>query len=472
LATAARARIPLVVFAGEPPMTWRSYEQDVDQAAFVAATGARYLPVRSASLLRFRVAEAFWRARLERCPVVLAVPFDLQSDDVGDVPSEPSSSYLPTADPRVPHPDRVETVADRVRGARRLVVVAGRGARGPGTREACAELAELWDGALATTLPARGLFANQPRCLGIAGGYAHVATREAFGSADLVVAVGASLTRFTSDSGRLFGPDDVVQIDESPQGLVHGQNTASDFLVSDALLGVRAVVDRLRATRSRNPGSGWDVGEYARRVRQEEADPTRFPVEPGTVDPRAVVRELDRLVPRTWTCVNSAGHAAYFAAHMHDRPVETFVTIREFGAVGNGLCYAIGAALARPDQPVLLTEGDGGLMMHLQELETVRRYGLRLLVCVLNDGAFGSELHRLRAEGLRPGGAVYGRNDIAAMARGFGLLGATVTDVDQLPGLVAEFSRADTTMVLDVQVGDRVMSPGMVRQVGGDWSGA
>jgi hypothetical protein len=66
-------------------------------------------------------------------------------------------------------------------------------------------------------------------------------------------------------------------------------------------------------------------------------------------------------------------------------------------------------------------DGDGSLLMHVQELETIRRHGLNILIVVMNDGAYGSEIHKLRAAGLSEEGAVFGRTDFAAVARTFGV---------------------------------------------------
>jgi thiamine pyrophosphate-dependent acetolactate synthase large subunit-like protein len=69
--------------------------------------------------------------------------------------------------------------------------------------------------------------------------------------------------------------------------------------------------------------------------------------------------------------VNSGGHCSWFFAQMPSRPQEKFLTIREFGAIGNGISFAMGVAAARPDRTVVLFDGDGSLMMHVQELETI-----------------------------------------------------------------------------------------------------
>lgn len=465
MATAVASRTPLLVFAGEAPLRGTWYNQGIDQGPLVTATGAHYVQAHTLETLPRRVTEAFHLCRTERMPVVLAVPMDLQQDviDTDLIHDELGFAALPDAGPRMPHPQYVAAAADRLASASRVIVVAGRGAAAPEAAAACTELAELCDGALASTLPVRGLFVDSPRNIGLAGGYAHPVTREAFDSSDLVVAVGASLTSFTTDQGALFDPGRVIQIDREPTGLRHGQPVASTYLAADAALGVRALVDELKARGHRGKGD-WDVAAIGARVLTEPFDPTEYP-DDGLLDPRAVVKVFDEVSPADWQAVNAAGHCGYFATQMFRRSADRFLTIREFGAVGNGICYAAGVAVARPGEPVILFEGDGGAMMHVQELETLQRYKLKVLVCVLNDGGFGSELHKLRALGLAEEGAWYGRNDLARLAEGFGFPGRTIRSLDEIPAALAEFEAGDGPMLLDLLVSDAVMSPGMNQRV-------
>ena len=146
-------------------------------------------------------------------------------------------------------------------------------------------------------------------------------------------------------------------------------------------------------------------------------------------------------LPADWEIVNSSGHCSWFFAQMPSRPQEKFLSIREFGAIGNGISFAMGVAAARPDEPVVLFDGDGSLMMHVQELETIKRHGLNILIIVMNDGAYGSEVHKLRSEGLPEDGSVFGRPDFAAIARGFGIDGKTFKSLDDLPKMVEEFAK-------------------------------
>ena len=151
---------------------------------------------------------------------------------------------------------------------------------------------------------------------------------------------------------------------------------------------------------------------------------------------------------------------------MPSRPHTDFLSIREFGAIGNGISFAIGVAAARPETPVVLFDGDGSLLMHVQELETIRRHGLKVIIFAINDGAYGSEIHKLRADGLPDTEAVFGRPDFAAIAEGFGIIGRRLDDLGRLPQLVDEVLASGGPAVVDVPISDRVVSPVIRRSHG------
>ena len=309
------------------------------------------------------------------------------------------------------------------------------------------ELAE-WTGALlATTLPARGMFDHNPFSIGIAGGYAREIARELGARADLVVAVGASLGYYTVDGGNMFPKAELVQIDLEPLGLRHGMKAADLYLRADAKLAAIETLEQLR-TRARGAASIRSP-ELARRIKEEPADSARFAIEPGLLDPRAAIEELDRVIPKDYELVSGSGHQSYFHSTMRGRKPESYHAIREFGAIGNGLSLAIGVATARRNGNVVLFEGDGSLLMHIQELEMVQRHRLKLLICVLNDGAYGAEIHKLRADGIDDSGSVFGRTDLASIAKGFGLRGATVIDVHQFKPLFDAYQAQDTAEILE-----------------------
>jgi len=456
LPAAVRAHLPLVVFAGEAPLKSGWYNQELDQAPLITATGAAYHRLHMVERMPVAVRDAFLQARRERRPVVIGVPFDLQNrawDGPEKLPT-PSQQLLPKPSPMPPHPGDVAAAVQLLAGAERVVVLAGLGAVEAAAGPACRALAAKTGGLLATTLPARGLFHDDPFCIGISGSFTPEVGLEYLKQADLVVAVGCSLAYHAGGGGQLWPKAKMLQVDIDPAAVHQGQETARHHLRADARLGVEALTAALPARKS-----NWRSDAMAARIRDTKPDSQVFDIAPGLLDPRDVVEALEKHLPRDWEMVNSSGHCSWFFAQMPSRPQEKFLTIREFGAIGNGISFAMGVAAARPDQTVVLFDGDGSLMMHVQELETIRRHGLRILIVVINDGAYGSEVHKLRSEGFPEDGSVFGYCDFAGIARGFGLPGRTFKSLDDLSKAIAEFANSQGSAVWDFHVSDKVLSP-------------
>jgi acetolactate synthase I/II/III large subunit len=460
LPAAVRAHLPVVVFAGEAPLKSGWYNQEIDQAPLITATGAAYHRLHMPERMPVAVRDAFLQARRERRPVVIGIPFDLQDRPWAGPENlpKPSRELLPKPSPIPPHPDDVKSAAQLLAGAERVVVLAGLGAVDANAGPACRALAAKTGGLLMTTLPARGLFHDDPFCIGISGSYTPEAGLELLKEADLVIAVGCSLAYHAGGGGQLWPKAKMLQIDIDPVAVSQGQEVARHHLRADARLGVEALTAALPARKA-----SWRSDAIAARLRDSKPDSQVFEIEPGLLDPRDVVEALEKALPRDWEMVNSGGHCSWFFAQMPSRPQAKFLTIREFGAIGNGISFAMGVAAARPDRTVVLFDGDGSLMMHVQELETIKRHGLNILIVVMNDGAYGSEVHKLRSEGFPDEGSVFGYCDFAGIARGFGLAGKTFKKLDDLAKQVAEFAAGGGGAVWDFHVSDKVLSPSIRR---------
>ena len=460
LAQAARGNVPLVVFAGDSPMGAAWYLQEIDMAPLARATGAHFVAVRSIDSLLDNVREAFHVAATERRPVVLSVPMDLQRQEYPYM-----ADYVPAADlgpmaqrPR-PDPTMVDRLVDMIAEAEKPIIIAGRGATRSGAREALEALAERSGALLATSLLGKGLFEDNPYHLGIAGTFASDYARERFVESDLVIGVGAGLGHYTTEGGYLYPGARAVQIDLNPRGLWQGLRTADLHIRADARAAAETIVERLGQRGISR--TGYRSAEIAAGIAAASPDAREFPVQANTVDPRKAILELDRVIPKDWDVVIGGGH--YFSialTHLRGRAPEKYHVVVDFGAIGSGLPAAIGVAAARGDGKVALIEGDGSLLMHVQELETIHRQGIRMLIAIMNDGGYGAEFHKFRARGLETGvrETMHGRGDLAGVASGFGLRGSTVEDTGRMESLFAEHRSANNASLWDVHTDDRIAS--------------
>jgi thiamine pyrophosphate-dependent acetolactate synthase large subunit-like protein len=460
LTTAARGSIPMVVFAGDSPTTAAWYIQQLELGPLATATGARYLAVKSVDRMLDTVREAFYTARQERLPVVLGVPMDLQKAPFPwGAEYSPSTELMPTQQRPAPDPALVEKLAAMIMEAQRPIILAGRGVLRSGAGPSLEALAERCGALLATSLFAKGLFDHNRFGIGVAGAYASPLAREEFAACDLLIGVGAGLGHYTTEAGYLYPNARTVQIDINPRGLYQGLRVADLHIRADAKATADAVLARLA---ERNYSSaGVRTPMLANRIAQMAARPDtkEFLVSPGTVDPRPAMLELDAAIPKDWTVVSGGAHFAGIAVtHFYGRHAQHVHVLNDFGAIGSAFPAAIGMAAARGDGKVLLIEGDGSLMMHVQELETIRRHGIRLLICAVNDGGYGAEVHKFRAQGYDPRESKHGRGDIAAIARGFGLRGEKVTSLGRFRELFAAHERGGEAELWDLHVDDSIAS--------------
>src|SRR5947208_11628310 len=280
LPAAVRARLPMVVFAGESPINAKFYNQAIDQAPLVAATGAKYIAAHSVPRMMDYVREAFHVAKYERCPVVLGVPYDLQKVEyMANQPYETAAMYQPRVGRMYPDPQVVAEAVDRLAAAKRPIILGGRGVLWSGAREAVIKLADRCGALLSNTLPTRGLFHDHPFGLGITGSYFTALGKEIYEQADVVLAVGTSLSYYVGH--RAFFPKACkIQLNDAPRDLRDGQAAADLYIRSDARVSVEASL----ASLSNKLGAGQPTAaairtkELAHRIATEPADSEAFDI--------------------------------------------------------------------------------------------------------------------------------------------------------------------------------------------------
>ncbi|MGI4795647.1 MAG: thiamine pyrophosphate-binding protein, partial [Janthinobacterium lividum] len=454
LAVAARAGSPIVVIAGDACQDLPFHVHTIDQAPLATAAGAAYIAVRSAERLPFDLARAFHMARSGSVPVVMGIPEDMQKV-LAPARYEPSARYAVAPQKPAADPARITAITALLMQAKRPVVLAGRGV----SKQAAAVLSAIGDriGALMTTsLLGKGPFRNHPFDIGVAGGLSSPLAKELLAQADLVLAVGAALGHYTTEGGKLFAGAKTIQVSLDPEGLHEGVRTADLHVVGDAA----TVSGQILAALPGQVAQGWRTEALGVQIAAHVADPAEFPIKPGELDPRSLMARIDAVIPKDWHIVCGVGHYFFFAmAGLSGRDPDRVTIISEFATIGSALPIALAIAAERQDGRVLMIDGDGSMMMHIQELETAQRNRIKLLMLVFNDGAYGAELHKLRAQGLSVDASVHGRCDLAGVARAFGLQAATLTALDGLESLMAEYLAGDGPALWDAAVSDAVPAP-------------
>ena len=458
LPIAARAQIPLVVFAGEAPLRKEWYNQKIEQAPFVEACGASYYACHDPSTMIATIHQAIADAANHNKVVVIGVPFDLQQDEVDDDAAyHPDTEHNEAITPITATPAALAKAAELIDKAERPILLAGLGAVSADAHDACLELAEKTGALLATTLPAKGYFHHEDFSLGMAGGFATEKAKAIFAQSDLVIAIGARLANHAFNGGALTPDARVIHIDIDPQHIVQGRKAADYLVTSDARIGAEALADVVQSK------TGWRTQDMKAKTADALLIPDDADTPDGLLHPMAVIKALSEVIPSECHLINTSGHSAYYSAHLNQHPQTHFTVIREFGAIGNGTSFALGVAAAYPDRPVILIDGDGSALMHIQELETMMRHKMKILTIILNDGAYGSEVHKLRKDGISLAGSVFGRPGFAAIGDGFGVTGTNFTSLDEVADKMQAFLAQDGPQIWDFAISDKIASPQILK---------
>jgi thiamine pyrophosphate-dependent acetolactate synthase large subunit-like protein len=432
LTEAAKSRTPLLVLAGETPAAALTSNFRIDQHDLVESVGAIAERVHSARTAADDALRAYQRAQVERRPVVLMLPIDIQPQPATDEP--PSRPPLPTLEPPQPPANAVSATADLLQSARRPAIIAGRGAVLAGARDAIEELASRIGAVVATSAPANGLFSGLPYALGISGGFASPFAAELLPTADVVLVCGASLNHWTTKHGALIGAGaKVVQIDIEARAI--GRNHPADAaLIGDVSTAAQALSRELE--RRGHSNIGFRTPELAHQIAQRRwrNEPYDDASTDEWIDPRTLSIALNDALPAARTVALDSGHFLGYPSMYIDVPdARSWVFANGFQAVGLGLGNAIGAAIARPERPTVAAIGDGGAFMALAELETAARLHLgNLLVLIYDDAAYGAEVHHFAPMGHDVSLVRFPDADLGAIAEGAGAKARTVRNPEDL----------------------------------------
>ncbi|WP_353710830.1 thiamine pyrophosphate-binding protein [Arthrobacter sp. K5] len=460
LAEARLARIPLVFVVGDAPAGGRR-PFDIDQAKAAEAVGVTTLVAGpdNATAVTHR---AFDLALQTVQPVVLAIPYDLATAPLSArMPLEP----LPAKPAWPAAPDELDRVAELLGLAQRPLILAGRGALLAGATAPLREVGHQLGALFMTSVMAANAFSSDWD-LGIAGGFTRSHRLNVARQADLVLVVGASLNTFQTRYGTLFPADTrIIRIDNEPDA---GQNSGAEYVRADILPFVEGLLERVPAAASPT----WrDLVPEVSGADFRSSSPVEDPVEfgpDGRLNPRAVVAALDRILPAERSVVMDGGHFIGWAPMYLSVPDPHAMVLvgTAFQSIGLGFGSAAGVSAARPERTTVLVSGDGGGLMGLSDFETFLRATRRGVVVVLNDSAYGAELHQYAAKGLHNQAMLIDEVDFAAVGRALGADGAKARTLSDL-GLLEDWlaTHDDGVFVLDVAISQKVIAEFMAESL-------
>ncbi|MGW0514045.1 oxalyl-CoA decarboxylase [Streptomyces olivaceoviridis] len=308
---------------------------------------------------------------------------------------------------QLPAPEAVDRAIELLAGAERPLVVLGKGAAYARADEVIREFVDTTGLPFLPMSMAKGLIPDDhPQSVAAARSLA-------LKRADVVLLVGARLNWLLGHGEPpQWNPDaKFLQIDIEPTELDSNQPIAAP-LVGDIGSVVGALVERMK------PGQITVSEAWRRELAERTEQNTAKMAERLAADPHPMqfygalraIRDVLRAHPHTYL-VNEGANALDFARNVIDMQVPRHrLDSGTWGVMGVGMGYAIAAAV-ETGRPVVAVEGDSAFGFSGMELETICRYGLPVVVVILNNGGV------YRGDGVNPASADPSPTTLSPMAR-------------------------------------------------------
>lgn len=458
IATAHMDSIPMVVVTGQVPRHAIGSDafQETDIYGITLPIVKHSYVVRDPRDMARTVAEAFYIARTGRPgPVLIDVPKDVGVEEFDYVPVAPGAVRMPgySAIAR-PNSRQLGQALKLIRQAQRPLLYVGGGAISADAHAEIKQLAERFHLPVTTTLMGLGAFdehhALSVGMLGMHGtAYANFAVTEC----DLLIAVGARFDdRVTGKIDEFAARAQVIHIDIDPAEVAKVRQPDVP-IVGD----VKAVLVELltRSNEDHEPIHPEQTQAWLQRIHTWRTDyPLQVPQYPDQLSPQEVIVEVGRQAPAAYYTTDVGQHQMWAAQFLKNGP-RRWISSAGLGTMGFGMPAAMGAQVALPDATVICISGDASFQMNLQELGTLKQYGINVKTVIINNGwqgmvrqwqqAFYSE--RYSSSHMAPS-----TPDFVKLADAYGIKGLLVTSRAELSGAIAAMLAHPGPVLMDVRV--------------------
>ncbi|MGI9283477.1 MAG: acetolactate synthase 2 catalytic subunit [Endozoicomonas sp.] len=150
-------------------------------------------------------------------------------------------------------------------------------------------------------------------------------------------------------------------------------------------------------------------------------------------------------------------HQMWVAQHMNFYHPSNHLSSAGLGTMGFGLPAAIGAAVSRPEDDVILVSGDGSFMMNVQELASIKRKQLPVKIVLLDNQRLGmvKQWQELFFDQRYSETDLSDNPDFVTLAKAFGIEGRMITERQEVLPALEEMLQAPGARILHVCIDQR-----------------
>jgi len=449
LANSMLDSVPVVAITGQVATAVMGTDafQEVDVFGITLPVVKHSYIVRDAADIPKVLAEAFHLAASGRPgPVLIDVPKDIT------VATVKAGLRMPEfRSPRAVAARDVDRAAALMTKAKRPLFYLGGGIEIAGAEATVRTLVQACGFPAVCTLKGLGAIATDDKQFqGMLGMHGNQAANFAVQESDLLIVIGARFDDRATGKLDEFAPNAGVihiDVDAAEIGKLRRADAA---LPGDLETNLRALASTLERREFA------DITDWRARCETWKAEHAwRYDAPGEKIYAPKLLKDLsERAGDNLLLACDVGQHQMWVAQHCRIRHPRRHLTSGGLGTMGYGLPAGIGAKLACPGADVVVVTGDGSIMMNIQELATLHRYGIDVRILLLDNASLGMvrQWQELFFDGNYSEIDLSDNPDFAALARVFGLAARTIDTRDQADEALDWLLRTPGPALLHVKI--------------------
>ncbi len=399
IATAYMDSVPIVAITCNvgTPLLGKDTFQEIDITGVTLPITKHNFIVKDVNDLAKTFREAFIIAKSGRPgPVLIDIPKDVtakecefeplsKGDDGIKTLIEGNANFSRVVRVAVPSDEEIKRAAEIINKAERPIIYAGGGVKISGAEAELLALAEKANIPVSESLMARDVFpSSHPLCTCMVGMHGTRASNMAVTESDLVLALGSRFSdRVIGDPKKFAEHATVFHIDIDPAE-INKNIPAGEQLVGD----VKQILSRLLPLIEKKEHSDWlkKIADWKKEIPASYSE-----VKKDSVNPKFMLETVHKYAGDDAFITTEVGQHQMWTAQFYPfGKSRRFVTSGGLGTMGFGTGAAMGIQVGNPNARVVHIAGDGSFRMNCNELCTIARYNLPIVIVLVNNGTLGN----------------------------------------------------------------------------------